>query len=139
MPRAMAARCRSRSVVLLAVTVDLKRRNLGQARPCGGRLGRMDVKGYQGSVSFDGQTVTVSKRGRGAVSVPVDRVTSVEITRAGVMLSAIRFSVAGGSERGRARVVGSTSQVMRDPYSLAFRKKRAAEFEALRDAVLAKA
>ena len=69
----------------------------------------MKVRGWQGSVSFDGERVTVSRWLRGRTTIPVSRVGAVEIVRAGVGFWAIRFSTGGGTlearRAGRTRTV----------------------------------
>lgn len=90
-----------------------------------------EVKGYMGSVSFDGTTVRVSKRLRGQQSIPLAQITSVGMLNAGPGMRAIRFSVAGGSIAAPAVALGSHKDFARDPYALTFRTKRLPEFEAL--------
>lgn len=95
----------------------------------------MDIKGYRGSVGFDGQQVTISKRVQGTVTIPVAQVTAVEINRAGLGMMAIRFAVAGGPAVQRQTALGSFADALNDPYSLPFRTRRRDEFARLRDAV----
>lgn len=91
----------------------------------------MEVKGYMGSVSFDGSTVTVAKKMRGSQQIPLSAVSAVAIENAGVGMRAIRFSVAGGTLRGASVVLGSHKDFANDPFALTFRKAKVSEFEAL--------
>lgn len=91
----------------------------------------MDVKGYRGRVSFDGQTVTISKALRGDTRLRVQDIAAVEINRAGIGLLAIRF-VTAGSQGTRTAALGSTKQAQEDPYAMVIRRKRRGEIEALR-------
>lgn len=96
----------------------------------------MQVKGWQGSAELNGAVVTVRRWMRGSTTIPVDRITAIEIVRAGVGFRAIRFNVAGGTvEARRASPLGSYTAALRDPYSVLFRSGRLGEFEAFRDAV----
>lgn len=94
-------------------------------------LSMTTVRGYMGSVSFDGHVVLVEKRLRGQQSIPIEHLTSVGILNAGPGMRAIRFSVAGGSAASQSVVMGSHKDFASDPYALTFRKKRVPEFEAL--------
>lgn len=95
----------------------------------------MDIKGHRGSVAFDGRQVTISKRMRGQVTIPVGQVTAVEVSRAGFGMMAIRFAVAGAPSVQRQTALGSFTDALNDPYSLPFRTRRRDEFTRLRDAV----
>lgn len=96
----------------------------------------MDVKGYGGRVSFDGTTVTLSKRGRGETRFNAERVQAVEFSRAGFGMRAIRFVLAGTEavQSGRS-VIGDHRSFAVDPYALTFRKRREPLFRELRNAV----
>jgi len=89
------------------------------------------VKGYMGSVTFDGKVIRVAKKLRGQQSIPLEHVTSVGILNAGPGMRAIRFSVAGGSTAAAAVALGKHADFARDPYALTFKAGRVAEFEAL--------
>jgi hypothetical protein len=89
------------------------------------------VKGYMGSVSFDGATVRIEKKLRGTQVVPVQSVSAVSIERAGIGMRGIRFSVAGGTTAASSVVIGSHKDLANDPFALTFRKGSLPEFEAL--------
>lgn len=94
----------------------------------------MDVKGRHGTVTFDGQTVTITKPLRGETRIAARDIAAVEINRAGLGMLAIRFVTHGAQPR-RATAFGSTSAAQQDPYALVVRSGKRSEVEALREAV----
>lgn len=97
----------------------------------------MRIEGHFGSVEFDGRTVTVRKKLRGEVSIPLVSVQSVSIVPAGLGMSGIRFAVAGGTLAGASVALGNHKDVAQDPYALTFRNKHRGDFEGLANAVRA--
>lgn len=89
------------------------------------------TKGYMGEVSFDGRTVTIRKKMRGEVTLPLQAIQSVAIVPAGIGMSGIRFAIAGGTLSGDSKAIGSHRDLARDPYALTFRNKHKATFQAL--------
>jgi len=89
------------------------------------------LNGYMGSVTFDGQMVTVDKKLRGQVVFPASAVTSVMIVPAGMGMRGIKFTLAGGTDARRVAAMGSHKDVASDPYALTFRKKHVGQFSAL--------
>jgi Domain of unknown function (DUF4429) len=67
----------------------------------------MQVKGRNGTVTFDGQTVTIDRKGfvarttvgKGTKSIPVHSITAVQWKPAGMTVGFIQFTLSGGSER----------------------------------------
>jgi hypothetical protein len=92
-----------------------------------------ELRGYSGSISFDGHVIKITKTLRGSQSFPVNSVSGVSIANAGIGYRAIRFSVAGGSI---ATPAMGFKQFVQDPFALAFLKKDLAAFEALQSEVL---
>jgi hypothetical protein len=93
--------------------------------------GMITLNGYMGSVSFDGQMVTVEKNLRGRVQFPASAVSSVMIVPAGMGMRGIKFTLSGGTDARRQMPMGSHKDVASDPYGLTFRKKHEAKFAAL--------
>lgn len=94
------------------------------------------VKGYMGSVSFDGEFVTISKAMRGDTTISVSSINAISIEPAGLGMKGIRFAVGGGSDsRKKVKVGGSHKKVAEDPYGLTFRSGRKDEFEAFANEV----
>lgn len=89
------------------------------------------ARGHLGSVTFDGSTVRLEKKMRGAQTIPLGNVAAVSIESAGIGMRAIRFSVAGGSMAGQSVAMGSHKDFANDPFALTFKKKALPEFEAL--------
>jgi hypothetical protein len=103
----------------------------------------MEVKGVNGTVTFDGQTVTINRKGflarasvgKGTKSIPVLSITAVQWKPAGPLTNGfIQFTVGGGVER-RSGFGKQTTDAAKDENSVVFRTKQKAEFEELRDAV----
>ena len=89
------------------------------------------ARGHLGNVTFDGSTVRVEKKMRGAQQIPIANIGAVSIENAGIGMRAIRFSVAGGTMAGQSVAYGSHKDIANDPFALTFRKKALPEFEAL--------
>lgn len=87
------------------------------------------LKGYLGSVEFDGSTVTIRKKLRGQVRIPIGQIAGVVIVPAGIGMGGIRFDAAGGTTQRRVAPIGSHKDLASDPQALTFRSSRRAEFE----------
>lgn len=103
----------------------------------------MEVKGHTGTVRFDGETVTILRKGfmarasvgKGEKRIPLAHVTSVQFKPAGpVMNGFIQFSVPGGNER-RSQFGRQTKDASQDENSVVFHYRQRKDFEALRDAI----
>jgi hypothetical protein len=91
------------------------------------------VKGYLGTVEFDGRTVTVSKTLRGETRIPVRNIAEIELGNAGIGMAYIRFATGGTGRASRAgKAMKSHHDVASDPEVLTFRRSRRDEFRALR-------
>jgi hypothetical protein len=95
----------------------------------------MKVNGHLGSVEFDGQQVTIRKKLRGAVTIPLSAVQSVSLIPAGIGMSGIRFAVAGGSLAGASVAIGVHKDVAQDPYAVTFRNGKKSDFQTLASAI----
>lgn len=89
------------------------------------------VKGYLGSVSFDGQTVVIEKKLRGATRIPLSAIQAIGIERAGLGMKGVRFSVAGGTLAQASVAMGSHRDLAQDPYALTFRSGSLGKFQEL--------
>lgn len=95
----------------------------------------MLVKGYGGSVEFDGQFVTIRHTGLGRLTVGGDdrrihvrNITAVQIKRAGMMTNGfIQFTVPGN-----ARAEFGRGTAVHDENSMIFTRKQQQEFDQLR-------
>ncbi|NHF62224.1 DUF4429 domain-containing protein [Microcella pacifica] len=98
------------------------------------------AKGVNGSVSFDGQLVTITRKGignKGAKTIPLRSIGGVQIRPATMLVNGfLALSVSG--EVGRSSGgVGRLQDAANDENAVIFTKKQSADFEAFRDAVLA--
>jgi hypothetical protein len=103
----------------------------------------IEVKGVNGTVAFDGRTVTIHRSGvmaratvgKGTKSIPVGNVVAVQWKPASRTIRGfIQFTVAGGNE-GRSRFGRQSIDAAKDENSVLFGWTQRAEFEALRAAV----
>jgi hypothetical protein len=89
------------------------------------------VKGYMGSVTFDGTLVIIEKKMRGQTRIPLAGIQAISIDKAGLGWRAVRFSIAGGSTAHQQPVGGDRKEISQDPNALTFRKANLSQFEAL--------
>lgn len=103
----------------------------------------IEAKGHNGQVTFDGATVTISRKGglarltvgKGSKAIPVQHITAVQMKQATSLVNGfIQFSIPGGNER-RSGFGTQTAGAVADENSVLFRKSQMADFERLRDAV----
>jgi len=115
----------------------------GGSRPPGGPI---KVKGLTGIVTFDGQTVTITRkglsqfnsgRGQAEVSLPVEEITGLDWTAANFITNGfIRFLVAGEIPKPLPSFFRLTAASGQDN-SVVFKQSALAGFQVLRDAVSA--
>lgn len=98
------------------------------------------AKGVNGSIVFDGSLVTITRKGignKGQKSVPLRSIGGVQIRPATMLVNGfIQLSVSGETSRSSGGT-GRLQDAANDENSVIFTKKQTADFEALRDAVLA--
>jgi Domain of unknown function (DUF4429)/Protein of unknown function (DUF2510) len=102
----------------------------------------MRAKGVNGTISFDGTTVTIDRKGffgrttigKGTKSIPVRSITAVQWKPAGLTAGAIQLTLSGGTEV-RSRFGRQARDAMNDENSVAFHRHRQSDFERVRDAV----
>lgn len=101
------------------------------------------AKGHNGQVTFDGNFITISRKGglarmtvgKGEKRIPITSVTAVQWKPPGGLVNGfIQFTVAGSNES-RSRMGHQTMDAVKDENSVIVLKKQAAEFEALRSAI----
>jgi hypothetical protein len=104
----------------------------------------MEVKGVNGTVRFDGHTVTIvrgrfmpGKQGKGQKAIPVHSISAVQLKPPGLtgLGGSIEFTIPGGVERGSRR--GRDKGAKHDENTVTFYRQHANAFEQLRDAVQA--
>lgn len=97
------------------------------------------AKGVNGSIEFDGQFVTITRKGfgnRGSKSVPIASIGAVQVKPPSTLVNGfIQFSVAGEVTRSSGGV-GRMSDAANDENAVIFTKKQGEQFELLRAAVL---
>ncbi|MFC8065464.1 DUF4429 domain-containing protein [Streptomyces sp. NPDC057293] len=103
----------------------------------------IEVKGHNGQITFDGQYVTITRRGflaratvgKGEKRFHISQISSVQWKPAGPFVNGfIAFSAAGGNER-RSRFGSQTSNAVNDENSVVFTSKHKGDFEELRKQV----
>ncbi|GGV36829.1 hypothetical protein GCM10010293_40320 [Streptomyces griseoflavus] len=103
----------------------------------------IEVKGHNGQIAFDGQYVTITRKGilgrlsvgKGEKRFHISQISSVQWKPAGPLVNGfIAFSAAGGNER-RSRFGSQTSNAVNDENSVIFTTRQKTAFEELRKAI----
>ncbi|MEW1648609.1 DUF4429 domain-containing protein [Streptomyces sp. NPDC091219] len=103
----------------------------------------IEVSGQGGQIQFDGQYVTITRKGflaratigKGEKRLHISQIAGVQWKPAGAMVNGfIQFTVPGGNER-RSAFGSQTSTAAKDENSVVFTKKQMPEFEKLRAAL----
>jgi hypothetical protein len=113
-----------------------------QPEPLGVRDGPLSAKGHNGRVTFDGQFVTLSRKGffaqtrvgRGEKRIPIMQIVAVQWKSAGVLMGSIQFTISGGSEV-RSKFGRQNHDANRDENSVTFYRYDQRPFEVLRAAI----
>jgi Domain of unknown function (DUF4429)/Short C-terminal domain len=105
----------------------------------------IEVKGYNGTVRFDGRAIAIVRKGflaratvgKGEKQIPLAHVTAVQFKPAGRMVNGfIQFTLGGGNER-RSLLGTQTIDAAQDENSVIFQYRQRKQFEELRDIVQA--
>ncbi|MFG3056706.1 DUF4429 domain-containing protein [Kitasatospora sp. NPDC048239] len=103
----------------------------------------IEAKGHNGQVSFDGEYVTITRKGflarasvgKGEKRIHVSQIVAVQWKPPGVLVNGfIQFTLAGGLER-RSGFGAQTASAVKDENSVVVMKNQAPAFEELRVAV----
>jgi hypothetical protein len=103
----------------------------------------MEAKGHNGTVEFDGQTVTIKRsgtlarmsRGKGEKQIAVGSIAAVQWKPAGAFVNGfIQFTVPGAVEQ-RSKPGSRTYDEAKDDNAVLFTKSQMKHFEALRAAI----
>jgi hypothetical protein len=103
----------------------------------------IEVSGQGGQIQFDGQYVTITRKGflarsthgKGEKRLHVSQISAVQWKPAGAMVNGfIQLTLPGGIER-RSKFGSQTTDAARDENSVVFTKKQQPEFEKLRAAL----
>ncbi|MFD7731275.1 DUF4429 domain-containing protein [Kitasatospora phosalacinea] len=103
----------------------------------------IEAKGNTGQVTFDGEYVTITRKGfrarmtvgKGEKRIHVSQITAVQWKPPGMLVNGfIQFTVPGGIER-RSGFGSQTGSAAEDENSVLFLKNQAPAFEELREAV----
>ncbi|MGX7759526.1 DUF4429 domain-containing protein [Streptomyces angustmyceticus] len=103
----------------------------------------IEAKGHGGQVQFDGQYLTITRKGflaratvgKGEKRLHISQITAVQWKPAGAFVNGfIQFTVPGGNER-RSSFGSQTSSAAQDENSIVFTKQQQSDFEKLRQAL----
>lgn len=103
----------------------------------------IEVKGHGGQITFDGQYVTITRKGflaratigKGEKRLHISQISAVQWKPAGFAVNGfIQFTVPGGIER-RSKRGSQTTQAAKDENSVVFTKAQQSSFEKLRAAL----
>ncbi|WP_030593770.1 DUF4429 domain-containing protein [Streptomyces globisporus] len=99
-----------------------------------------EVSGQGGQITFDGQYVTISRKGflaratlgKGEKRLHISQISAIQWKPAGPLVNGfIQFTVPGGNEL-RGKLGSQTSNAAKDENSVIFTKKQMPQFEKLR-------
>lgn len=103
----------------------------------------MEIKGVNGQVHFDGQYVTITRKGflarasigKGEKRLHISQITALQWKPAGALVNGyLQFTIPGGVER-RSKFGKQTPDAIRDENSIIFTKQQQPQFEHLRAAL----
>jgi hypothetical protein len=102
----------------------------------------LEAKGTNGTLEFDGQTVTIKRTGfsarmlvgGGEKRIPVASLTAVQWRKAGLTTGFIQFTLAGGIER-RSKPGQTGSDAKHDENTVTFHARQQPTFEPIREAI----
>lgn len=102
----------------------------------------LEAKGTNGTLKFDGHTVTLERTGFnaritvgvGSKTIPLASINAVQWKNAGFSAGFIQFTVSGGSER-RSQFGRQAKDAMRDENSVTFHVNQQPAFEPIRTAI----
>lgn len=87
------------------------------------------AKGFNGTLSFDGQTVTIERKGAGRVRLPLESIKSVEFKKGGLLVGYVKFHT--GADVDARKVRNKTQALLQDPHAVTLQwtsNKAMAEF-----------
>jgi Domain of unknown function (DUF4429)/Short C-terminal domain len=101
-----------------------------------------EAKGTNGTLTFDGQTITILRKGfnarvfvgGGEKSIPIASVAAVQWKKAGLTAGFIQFTVPGGNEV-RSRSGRQSRDALHDENSVTFHARQMPAFEPIREAI----
>jgi len=97
-----------------------------------------ELKGSNGQISFDGSTVTITRKGFGAAiwsggfgavkTLPISAITGVQFKKSGLLLGYLQLTVPGELS---AKKQNRTQSLLQDENTITFYAKKNEEFKAL--------
>lgn len=103
----------------------------------------MEVKGYNGVISFDGKFITITRKGflaratigKGEKRLPLSSVSAVQWKPAGVFMNGyIEFTIGGGNEN-RSRFGQATADATRNENAVIFTRAQMPDFSEFRSQI----
>ncbi|QGH74512.1 hypothetical protein HYQ03_gp25 [Arthrobacter phage Kuleana] len=74
------------------------------------------VKGFNGTLSFDGETVTIERKGAGRTRLPLSAIKSVEYKKGGLLVGYVKFHTGADIDNRKTR--NKAEALMRDPHAV---------------------
>ncbi|WPM94276.1 hypothetical protein VB1_CDS0027 [Arthrobacter phage Marchesin] len=87
------------------------------------------VKGFNGTISFDGQTVTIDRKGAGRTRLPLASIKSVEFKKGGLLVGYVKFHTGADIDNRKAR--NKAQALLQDPHALTLQWTSNKDMEAL--------
>jgi hypothetical protein len=103
----------------------------------------IEVKGHTGQIQFDGDYVTITRKGfnarlsvgKGEKRIHISQISGVQWKPAGLLVNGfLQLTIPGGNER-RSAFGSQTKSAAQDENSVLFTKRQQPEFEKLRAAI----
>ncbi|AYN58782.1 hypothetical protein PBI_POLKA_25 [Arthrobacter phage Polka] len=74
------------------------------------------VKGFNGTLSFDGRTVTIERKGAGRTRLQLDAIKSVEFKKGGLLVGYVKFHT--GADVDNRKVRNKAQALLQDPHAV---------------------
>ncbi|WNM72812.1 hypothetical protein SEA_REDFOX_25 [Arthrobacter phage RedFox] len=74
------------------------------------------VKGFNGTLAFDGQSVTIQRTGAGRTRLPLEAIKSVEFKKGGLTVGYVKFHT--GADVDNRKVRNKTQALLQDPHAV---------------------
>lgn len=102
----------------------------------------LTAKGQNGTVTFDGQIVTITRKGflaattqgRGEKRIPIQSISAIQLKTAGLGQGFISFTIAGAAEK-QSRMGRQSRDAFADENSVVFLRKSNQAMTEIRDAI----
>ncbi|QGZ16917.1 hypothetical protein SEA_LITTLETOKYO_25 [Arthrobacter phage LittleTokyo] len=96
---------------------------------------KITAKGFNGTATFDGTTVTIDRKGAGMVALPVQAIKSVEYKKGGLTVGYLKLHTGAALDNRKTR--NKTQALLTDPHAVTLQWTSNKQFEPLVEALQA--